>query len=68
VGRSHCPLCNSLEIWRGEAEQLMAFTIATLPFYQGLRQHMGRAQAAVPRGLEGAGFTSALTEWWSVSH
>lgn len=45
-----------------------AFTVAKLHFYQGLRQHRRRAQAAVLHVLEGAGFTSALTECWSVSH
>lgn len=66
-GRSHSSLCKSLEIWRGEAEQFMAFTVAKLQFYQGLRRHTRRAQAADLHVLEGAGFTSALSEQWSVS-
>lgn len=45
----------------------MAFTPATLQFYQGLGQYMKRVQAADLHILEGVGFTSALTEWWSVS-
>lgn len=51
----------------GFGEQCMAFTLATLQFYQGLGQYMKRAQAADLHILEGVGFTSALTEWWSVS-